>query len=130
GPLIATNMISPTVGFFIFSLLFGLGGFILGRGVLNTVSKEIVPLGVVSASIVSLVVTTFIIVCSLLGLPVPYVQFSTFSILAIHTLKEEKNHTQTMVHPITKKILKVWLFTPLLSILICYLLLSLFKIKI
>ncbi|MCM8792509.1 MAG: anion permease [Candidatus Omnitrophica bacterium] len=130
GPLIATNIVNLTFGFLIFSLFFGIGGFILGKGVLNTVSKEIVPLGVASASIVSVVVATFVIVCSILGLPAPYVQFVTFSILAIHTLKEEKNHTQTLVHPITKKILKVWLFTPVLSILICYLLLSLFKIKI
>ncbi|MCM8778910.1 MAG: anion permease [Candidatus Omnitrophica bacterium] len=127
GPLIAANIINPNFGFLIFSLLFGLGGYILGKGVLNTVSKEIVPLGFISASLVSLVVTTFIIGCSILGLPAPYVQFSTFSILAIHTLKEEKNHTQTLVHPITKKILRVWVFTPALSIFICYLLLSLLK---
>lgn len=129
GPLIGANIISPNLGFLIFSLLFGLGGFVLGKGVLNTVSKEIVPLGVLSASIVSLVVTTFIISCSILGIPAPYVQFSTFSILAIHTIKEEKNHAQTLVHPITKKILKVWILTPMLSIIICYLLLSLFNIK-
>lgn len=128
GPLIAANLINPDFGFLIFSLLFGLGGFILGKGVLNTVSKEIVPLGVVSAAVVSLVVSTFIIVCSVLGLPAPYVQFSTFSILAIHTVKEQKNHSQTLVHPITKKILKVWILTPLLSIVVCYSLLSLFKI--
>jgi len=128
GPLIGANIIDPNFGFLIFSLLFGLGGFILGRGVLNTVSQEIVPLGVVSASVVSLVVSTFIIMCSILGLPAPYVQFSTLSILAIHTIKEEKNHTQTLVHPITKRMLKVWLFTPVLSIIICYLLLSLFRL--
>lgn len=129
GPLIAANIINPNLGFLIFSFLFGLGGFILGKGVLNTVSKEIVPLGVISASIVSLVVSSFIIICSVLGLPAPYVQFSSLSILAIHTLKEEKNHTQTLVHPITKKILKIWVLTPFLSVLICYTLLSLFQIK-
>jgi sulfate permease len=129
GPLLAANIISPNTGFLFFSLLFGLGGFVLGRGVLNTVSKEIVPLGVISASIVSLVVSSFIIICSILGLPAPYVQFSSLSILAIHTLKEEKNHAQTLAHPITKKILKIWLLTPVLSILICYALLSLSNIK-
>lgn len=128
GPLLAAKLISPLPGFLVFSLLFGLGGFILGKGVLNTVSKEIVPLGVVSASIVSLVVATFIIGCSVLGLPAPYVQFSSLSILAIHTVKEQKNHTQSLVHPVTKKILKVWVFTPVLSIIICFLLLSLFNI--
>jgi len=129
GPLMAANIVSPGAGFLIFSLLFGLGGLILGRGVLNTASKEIVPLGTISASIVSLVVSTFIITCSLLGLPAPYVQFSSLSILAIHTAKEEKNHSQTLVHPITKKILKVWVLTPILSIIICYSILLLLGVK-
>jgi len=129
GPLIASNIINPIFGFIIFSLFFGLGGLILGRGVLNTVSKEIVPLGFVSSSLVSLVVSTFIILCSIFGLPAPYVQFSTFSILAIHTLKEEKNHRETLNHPVTKDILKVWLITPFLSGFISYSLLSLFKIS-
>lgn len=129
GPLIAANIIKPSIGFLIFSLLFGLGGLILGKGVLNTVSKEIVPLGTISASIVSLVVSTFIITCSLLGLPAPYVQFSSLSILAIHTVKEEKNHSETLIHPITKKILKVWALTPILSIIICYSMLFLLRIK-
>ncbi|MCM8798939.1 MAG: inorganic phosphate transporter, partial [Candidatus Omnitrophica bacterium] len=105
GPLMAANIVNPGVGFLIFSFVFGLGGLILGKGILNTVSKEIVPLGTISASVVSLVVSTFIITCSLLGLPAPYVQFSSLSILAIHTVKEEKNHSQTLIHPITKKIL-------------------------
>ncbi len=129
GPLMAANIVSPGTGFLIFSLLFGLGGLILGKGVLNTVSKEIVPLGTISASVVSLVVSTFIIGCSLLGLPAPYVQFSSLSILAIHTVKEEKNHSATFVHPITRKILKVWVLTPALSIIICYSILAILWVK-
>jgi len=128
GPLIAANVLSPNIGFVVFSLLFGVGGWVLGRGVLNTVSKEIVPLGIISASIVSLIVSTFIVICSLLGLPAPYVQFSSFSILAIHTVKEEKEHIHTLFHPITKKILKVWVFTPILSMGICYLLLKIWSV--
>ena len=86
------------------------------------------PLGVVSASLVSLIVSTFIIGCSILGLPAPYVQFSSMSILAIHTVKEEKNHSETLAHPITKKMLKIWVFTPILSIAVSYLLLNIFKV--
>lgn len=129
GPLMATNVVSQSSGFLIFSLLFGFGGFILGRGVLNTLSKEIVPLGPISASIISLVVSTFIIGCSLLGLPAPYILFSSLAILAIHTVKEEKNHSETLFHPLTKKILKVWVLTPALSIIICYSILLLLGVK-
>lgn len=130
GPLIAANAVNAVPGFVFFSLIFGLGGLVLGKGVLNTVSREIVPLGSISASIVSLVVSTFIITCSLLGLPAPYVQFSSMSILAIHTVKEEKNHVDTLAHPIVKRLARVWVLTPLMGIGISYLLLSLFNIKI
>lgn len=129
GPLLATGVITSNEGFLIFSLAFGLGSFILGKGVLNTVSKEIVPIGVLSASIISLVVSTLIVTCSLLGLPAPYVQFSSLAILAIYTVKEESNHSIVLVHPITKKILKVWIFTPLLSILVTILLLLILGVK-
>lgn len=129
GPLLATNMITPNIGFLIFSLFFGLGGFILGKGILNTVSKEIVPIGVLSASIVSLVVSSFIVICSLLGLPAPFVQFSSFAIMAIYTVKEERNHSAILVQPITKKIMKVWIFTPLLSILVTLLLFLILGVK-
>ncbi len=129
GPLLATDLITPNKGFLIFSLIFGIGGFILGKGVLNTVSKEIVPIGVLSASIISLVVSTFIVTCSLLGLPAPYVQFSSLAILAIYTVKEESNHSIALVHPITKKILKIWILTPLLSMSTSFLLLAILGIK-
>lgn len=129
GPLIAADIIKPYAGFLIFSLFFGWGSLLLGKGVLNTVSKEIIPLGDISASLVSLIVSTFIIICSLLGLPAPYVQFSSLAILAIHTVKEEKKHCQTLAHPLTKKILRVWAFTPVLSVIICYSILSLLGVK-
>ncbi len=128
GPLMGAKLVDPFLGFLIFSLFFGLGGFILGRRVLKTVSEEIIPLGIAFASLVSLVVTTFILICSLLGLPAPYIQFSSLAILAVHTIKEEKNHVQTLAHPISKRILKVWIFTPLLSIMISYLLLYLYEV--
>jgi len=116
GPLYAAKIISPYEGFFIYSFLFGLGAYILGRKVITTISKDIIYIGIASSSIISLVVSTVIILCSILGIPAPYVQFSTFSILAIHTLKEEKKHLETFInHPLSKKIIKIWIITPILS---------------
>ncbi len=129
GPLFAASIIQQTQGFVVFSLIFGIGAFAMGKGVLNTVSKEIIPLGTVSSSLVSLVVSSYIIFSSLLGLPAPYVQFSSFSILAIHTLKEEKNHGQTLFHPLTRKIFIVWIFSLLLSIFTSYFLLKIWRLS-
>jgi len=127
GPLYAAKIISPYEGFLIYSLLFGIGAYVLGRKVITTVSKDIIYLGFASSSVVSLVVSTIIILCSISGLPAPYVQFSTVSILAIHTLKEEKKHIETFNHPLSKKIIKIWILTPILSWFISWLLLYLFK---
>lgn len=126
GPLMGADLFNPTLSFIVFSLIFGLGGGIFGKGTVDTVSREIVPLGVVTASIVSFVITNLIVLASILGLPAPYVQFSTLSILAIHTIKEEKNHIQVLDHPLISRLLKVWIITPLLSMTICYILLFMF----
>ncbi|MGC8976028.1 MAG: anion permease [Candidatus Ratteibacteria bacterium] len=127
GPLFAAKIILPYEGFLTFSLIFGIGGYIFGRKIIGTVSNEIIPLGIASSSIISLVVSSLIILCSVFGIPAPYVQFSTFSILAIHTLKEGKKHIDSLNHSITRKIIKVWIITPFLSGFLTYILLSLLK---
>lgn len=124
GPLVAAGILGQRTGFLVFAPLFGLGAFLFGRGVLNTISKEVVPLGVASASVVSLVVSSFIVFCSLLGIPAPYVQFSSASILAVQTVKEETEHTKMLFHPITKKIFLVWAVTPAISLSVSYILLK------
>jgi len=127
GPLYAAKIIYPYQGFLIFSFIFGIGGYIFGRKVVNTVGKEIIYIGYTSAALISLVISSIIILCSVLGLPAPYVQFSTFSILAIHTLKEGKKHYDTLNHPLSKKIIKVWIITPILSGFISWFLLYFLK---
>ncbi len=105
---------------FLFAPLFGLGGLILGKGVINTLSKEIIPIGEISAGIVSLVTSTFVILASLLGLPTPYVQFSTFAILGISAVKDGLRVTSQKI--VVKKIFLVWLAVPFITALISYLL--------
>ncbi|GAB4312447.1 MAG: sulfate permease [Candidatus Sumerlaeia bacterium] len=116
GPLVGAGLFEkPWLGLLVFSPLFGLGALMLGRGVIETTSKEVIPLGTVSASLISLVTASFLIAASWLRLPAPYVQLSAMAVLAVHTFKEEVTPAMTMRHPITKKFLKVWLFTPLLG---------------
>lgn len=110
--------------FIIFSLIFGLGAFILGQRTIKTVGKDIVPIGVISASIISFIVTTLIVLASVFGLPAPYVQFSTMAILAVSTAKEETQHIIAFKNPLILKIFKIWIFSPILSIGISYLLVS------
>jgi len=57
--IVAGTTVNPLILLMIFSPLFGLGGLVFGKGVINTISKNIVPLGEISAGIISMV----IIVC-------------------------------------------------------------------
>jgi sulfate permease len=125
GPLVGAGVFEkPWVGLLLFAPLFGLGALVFGRGVIETTSKEVIPLGTVSASLISLVTATFLITASYLRLPAPYVQLSAMALLAIHTIKEETSHVHTLRHPLTKKFLKVWTLTPLLALLVTFILLK------
>ncbi|MFN3966387.1 MAG: anion permease [Endomicrobiia bacterium] len=108
----------------IIGVCFGLGAFIFGKGVINTVSKEIIPIGQISAGIISLVTSSFVIVASLLGLPTPYVQFTTFSVLAISSVKD--GFYLTYKKSVVQKIFFVWFAVPVLTFLLSYLLHFLF----
>lgn len=125
GPLVGAGVFErPWVGLVLFAPLFGLGAVIFGRGVMETTSREIIPLGTVSASLMSAVTATFLIVASYLKLPAPYVQLSAMAILAIHTVKEEITPATTLRHPLTLKFLKVWTLTPLLALGVTFALLK------
>jgi sulfate permease len=122
------NVVAPVIiaGFVVnsfwlllfFAPFFGLGSFLLGRGVINTVSKEIVPLGEISAMIISLITSSFVIIASFLGLPTPYVQFTTFAVLGVSAIKDGIYYTTKK--SVVKKVLLVWLIVPIIAIILSY----------
>ncbi len=121
------NIVAPITNVFpvnvfiimiITSFLFGAGGFLMGKDVLNNLSKEIVPIGEPSASIISLVTSSLAITASILGLPTPYAQFTSFSFFGISCLKDGVNCT--FKKPIIKRFLCVWIIMPLITMVISY----------
>ncbi|MGE5280162.1 MAG: anion permease, partial [Deltaproteobacteria bacterium] len=104
--------------FLVMSPLFGLGAYVWGEKVLRSVSKDIVPVGELSASIVSFITASFVIIASFLGLPTPYVQFTTFSLLGISCVKDGLKNTSEK--SIVKRILWVWILIPLFTVLLSY----------
>ncbi|MDP1853404.1 MAG: inorganic phosphate transporter [Candidatus Omnitrophota bacterium] len=125
GPLFGAGLISVNLGLFLISPLFGVGAGILGKGPLETAGKEIVPLGLVSSTLVSFVTATLLIFASFLGIPQSLVQLNLAAIFAISCLKN--GHRHTLGSHITKKTFFVWAITPLLSVLLSYFLLLVFK---
>lgn len=116
--------IDPTLCILVIGISFGVGSLIFGKGVINTISKEIVPIGQISAGIISLVTSTFVIIASLLGLPTPYVQFTTFSVLAISSVKD--GFYLTYKKSVVQKIIFIWFALPILTFLLSYFLHILF----
>lgn len=124
GPLFGARIVEVFVGLILIAPLFSIGAAVLGKGPLETAGKEIVPLGLISSTLVSFVTATLLIFASILGIPQSLVQLNIFSIFAISCLKN--GHRCTIDHHITQKAFMVWIITPILAIIISYLLLFLF----
>lgn len=121
------NVVAPLVillgtGNFIlllaFGPLFGLGAYFGGERVIRSLSKDIVPVGEASASIVSVITATFVLVASILGLPTPYVQFMTFSLLGISCAKD--GFRNTFGKTLVKRILWIWVMVPVFTALLSF----------
>ncbi len=121
GPLFGAGIVGIIPGLIMVAPVFGLGAGLMGKGNLDTAGKEIVPLGILSSTIVSFVTATLLIFASLLGIPQSLVQLNMCSIFAISSLKN--GHKVTIDSHIAKKTFMVWAVTPLLSVAISYLLL-------
>jgi len=122
GPLFGAGIVGIMPGLIMVAPIFGIGAGLMGKGNINTAGKEIVPLGILSSTIVSFVTATLLIFASILGIPQSLVQLNMCSIFAISSLKN--GHKSTLDSHIAKKTFIVWAITPLLSVVISYLLLS------
>jgi sulfate permease len=124
GPLFGAGIIGIIAGLVLIAPLFGLGAFVLGKGPLETAGKEIVPLGLFSSTLVSLVTASLLIFASILGIPQSLVQLNLASIFAISSLKN--GHKFTLDQHIARRTFMVWTLTPMLAVLLCFILCNLF----
>lgn len=121
GPLFGAGIVGIIPGLIMVAPIFGIGAGLMGKGNLDTAGKEMVPLGILSGTIVSFVTATLLIFASILGIPQSLVQLNMCSIFAISSLKN--GHKSTLDSHIAKKTFIVWAITPLLAVAISYLLL-------
>lgn len=119
GPLFGAGIVAINSGLILFSPVFGVGAWFMGKGTIETAGKDIVPLGLVSSSLVSVVTATLLIFASILGIPQSLVQLNILAIFAISCLKN--GHQATTESQITRKTLAVWMVTPVISLIISYL---------
>ncbi|WP_202080051.1 inorganic phosphate transporter [Caldalkalibacillus salinus] len=124
GPLIASDILSAQQGILLGAIFMCLGAMLLGGPVLETNGKKITKLSLVQGSVVSFTSGSLVIIASLFGIPVPLTQATTMSIIGIGSNNEEK-HT-IWQHPVVKRILLVWVLSPLIAMAVSYSLVQLF----
>jgi sulfate permease len=122
GPLVGAGMISTSKGIWIGGLFVSIGAILLGSKVLETNGKKITRLSLLEGSAVSFTGGTLVIAASLFGLPIPLTQVTTCGILGVGASQKGFGIWQKSV---IQRILKVWLISPLASLVISYILINL-----
>jgi len=125
GPLFGAGIVPIARGLILIAPLFGIGAWVMGNGPLQTAGSEIVPLGLLSSSLVCFSTATLLIIASLIGIPQSLVQLNIFSIFAIRSVKDGGHYM--LDHRIARKALAIWLLTPLLAMGVSYALLGIFS---
>jgi sulfate permease len=117
GPLVGAGIISVTKGTIIGGLFVALGALLLGHRVLETNGKKITKFSPFEGCAVSGTGALLVIISSIFGLPVPLTQITTSAIIGIGTAKSGFYVWQKRI---VIQLLKVWLVSPVFSLVISY----------
>ncbi|MFP9130639.1 MULTISPECIES: inorganic phosphate transporter [Bacillaceae] len=123
GPMVGANLISMSSGILIGGLAISIGAILLGGRVLQTNGKKIVQFSKLEGGIISGIGATLVTIASIFGLPVPLTQVTSTAIIGIGVAKNGVGlFKKQMIH----RIIKVWIVSPVLSLVISYCLVQLF----
>ncbi|MCA1058696.1 inorganic phosphate transporter family protein [Rossellomorea aquimaris] len=122
GPLVGAGLLSPSRGILIGGLFVALGAVLLGKKVVETNGKKITQYSKAEGIVISSTGAILVMVSSLYGLPIPLTQVTSSSIIGLGVAKSGK---QMLQKKIVKKIVKIWVVSPLISLSISYFLVKL-----
>lgn len=123
GPLVGAGLISLSTGTIVGGLFIGLGAYLFGAKVIETNGKKITSLSPIHGAVVSGTGASLVIVASIFGIPIPMTQVTTAGILGIGMAQ---NGFQIWQKGIIKRMIKVWIVSPVSSLVISYGLVNLF----
>ncbi len=123
GPLSSAGLMDVLSGLFIMGIFFGLGAFGFS-GPLKTSSHKIVPLGLLTATIINIVVGSLTIFASKVGIPFPTVIIYTVAIFAIGSIKDGLK--TTFDSPVTRKAFFTWCINPVITFGVSFILSMMF----
>lgn len=123
GPIVGAGILQTNQGIVIGALFVGLGAIVLGGRVLETNGKKITSLSLLQGFTISTTGGTLVVIASIFGIPVPLTQITTTAILGIGIANQG---FRIMNKTIISKIIRVWLVSPLLTLVISYALVKIF----
>jgi sulfate permease len=123
GPIVASGIISVNKGTLFGGIFVALGAFFFGGRVIETNGKRITQLDLLQGGTISGIGATLVIIASLFGIPVPQAQITTSSILGIGVSNGGKD---VWKKTIIVKLIKTWLLSPFISMVISYYLVEVF----
>jgi len=119
------NVVGPLMGLtesltldnllILFALIYGVGAFVFTEPI-KTAGHKIIPLGLLTASIVSLVSGSLMLIASVFGIPQSFVMLKMGAIFAVSSLKDGRQ--STFQKPLTKRILYTWSVNPIITFFI------------
>ncbi len=126
GPLFGAGLVTNTLlGIGLMIPLFVVGAAIFGDFTMGTIGKEIVPLGLITSSLVSFITASLLSVASFFGIPYPLVLLNGASILAISTLKH--GHVIAVRQAESQRMVLIWILAPFAAAAFTYLTLLLLQ---
>ncbi|WP_100406861.1 inorganic phosphate transporter [Bacillus solitudinis] len=123
GPLVGAGLIDLETAVLVGGIFVGLGALLLGGKVIETNGKKITRLSLLQGSAVSVTGGTLVIFASIFGFPIPLTQVTTSAIVGMGTAD---NGFRLWQKSILKQIIKVWIVSPVFSLVMSYGLILLF----
>ncbi|WP_313471168.1 inorganic phosphate transporter [Lysinibacillus sp.] len=126
GPLVGAGMMDVTTGIILGGAFVAIGAMLLGKRVLETNGKKIVRFKKAEGILISSTGALLVGISSIFGLPVPLTQVTSSSIIGMGMAQNGK---QIFHQHIVKKIIRIWIVSPIFSLAISYFLVQLFLEK-
>lgn len=117
GPMISESGIPLISLLMIFAVLYGGGAYVF-TGPIKTAGNKIVPLGLLTASIISFISGTLMIIASAWGVPQSFVMLQMGALFAVSSLKHGTEYT--FKNPVIRKTFYTWTINPIVTLFISY----------
>lgn len=126
GPLVGAGLIDISTGTITGGIFVAIGAILFGGRVLETNGKEITNLSLLEGIMVSFTSALLVIIASLLGIPMPLTQVTTSAIVGIGSAQTGISIWQKAI---IARIIKVWIVSPIISLIISFGLVKLLLIR-